>query len=46
MKILLQIRGDVKVQGDACITQYVSWRHFSTWQDWANATGGKWYYKC
>ena len=38
--------GNIKVQGSSCVSQYVSWQHFGTWQDWANATNGKWYYKC
>jgi hypothetical protein len=46
IKIPLQISGNVKIQGTSCVTQYVSWQHFKTWQEWANATGGKWYYMC
>jgi len=46
VKIPLQISGNVKIQGASCVTQYVSWQHFKTWQEWANATGGKWYYMC
>jgi len=44
--ILLQISGNAKIQGASCVTQYVSWQHFRTWQEWANATGGKWYFMC
>jgi len=46
VRFFIQASGNVKVQGNACVTEYVSWQHFGTWQDWANATGGKWYYKC
>jgi len=46
IRILLQIFGSVKIQGTSCVTQYVSWQHFKTWQEWANATGGKWYFMC
>ena len=46
MKVLVSGSGNIKVQGKSCVTQYVSWRHFNTWQEWANATGGKWYYMC
>jgi len=46
IKILVQTFGTVKIQGNACATEYVSWQHFGTWQDWANTTGGKWYYMC
>jgi hypothetical protein len=46
IRILVQPSGNVKIQGISCVTEYVSWQHFGTWQDWANATGGKWYYMC
>jgi hypothetical protein len=46
IRIFLQIFGNVKIQGSSCATQYVSWQHFETWQEWANTTGGKWYYMC
>jgi hypothetical protein len=46
IRIILQASGNVKIQGASCVTEYVSWQHFGTWQDWANATGGKWYYMC
>jgi len=45
-KYLVNGSGSIKVQGKSCVTQYVSWQHFKTWQEWANATGGKWYYMC
>jgi len=46
IEISLQISGNVKIQSASCVTEYVSWQHFGTWQDWANTTGGKWYYMC
>jgi hypothetical protein len=46
MQIFVRGVGNIKVQSGVCVSQYVSWRHFGTWQDWANATNGKWYYKC
>jgi hypothetical protein len=46
MKIFVGGSGNIKIQSSSCISQYVSWQHFGTWQDWANATNGKWYYKC
>jgi len=42
----LKSAGNIKVQSNFCISQYISWQHFGTWQDWANATNGKWYYRC
>jgi hypothetical protein len=46
MRIFVGGAGNIKVQSSLCVSQYVSWQHFGTWQDWANATNGKWYYKC
>ena len=46
MRVFVGGSGNIKVQGKSCVTQYVSWQHFKTWQEWANATGGKWYYMC
>jgi hypothetical protein len=46
IRILVSGSGNIKIQSNSCVSQYVSWQHFGTWQDWANATNGKWYYKC
>ena len=46
IRSFLQISGNVKIQGTSCVTEYVSWQHFGTWQNWANTTNGKWYYMC
>jgi hypothetical protein len=46
VKILISAFGNVKIQGNACISQYVPWYRFSTWQEFANATNNKWYFKC
>jgi hypothetical protein len=46
IKIIVSSSGNIKVQSNSCVSQRVSWQHFRTWQDWANATNGKWYYKC
>jgi hypothetical protein len=46
MRIFVSGSGNIKIQSNSCVSQYVSWQRFVTWQDWANATNGKWYYKC
>jgi hypothetical protein len=46
MQVIVQSSGNLAVQGLACCMQYVTWQRFSTWQEWANATGGRWFYQC
>jgi hypothetical protein len=46
MRIFVRGAGNIKIQSNSCVNQYVSWQHFGTWQDWATATNGKWYYMC
>jgi hypothetical protein len=36
----------LEIEVNICATQYISWQHFSTWQEWSEATGGTWYYWC
>ena len=42
----VKIYGNNKINGSVCCSQYFVWTRFATWQDWVQATGGKWYFQC